>query len=241
MARPTSNAYARVFCALAAACALLLGVAGCGTRAANSPGSTSATTTGPASEAAKKEYEDAVTAALEPVISASQNLANQAPTIATPKDLAPILETNAGVYETAATELEGITPPAEVEALHQRLVEASQEFSAATTSAQKAAAKGDKKGIAPYAKAGARYQKELTDLQSEFSAKGYEFGTEATVTETTPTTPPATSPSTTPTTPTTTPTVPVQPTTPDAKGLQAPNDNSQKGAAQGKTPGSSKD
>ncbi|MEA2347610.1 MAG: hypothetical protein QOG62_1397 [Thermoleophilaceae bacterium] len=219
------TSFSALRCALfAIALVALIAASGCG-GAVKSTGTTPTTTTaGPTTPAAKKAYEDDVADALEPVISASQLLATQAPSAASAKDLAPQLETAAAAYSNATTTLSQMNPPAEIKALHVRLTKASRSLAAATTAAQQAAEKNDKKGMAAFADAGQKYQDELTKLQSEFLAAGYEFGTTTTSgTTTTPTTPGTATTPTTPTTPGTatepitpgaTPTVPTTPTTP---------------------------
>ena len=234
----------------AAACAALLLVVGCGPSVKSGPGTTSTgTSTGPATPAAKKAYEDAVEEALEPVISASGELTIAASTAATPKDLAPALATAASAYTNATTTLAQLEPPLEIKPLHVRLTKANRELAAATSAAQAAAEKDDKKGMASYKGAGEKYQAELTKLQGEFSAKGYEFGadvagtgTSTTPTPTVPTTP--TFPSPTPTTPTTTESttpsetkIPTTPTSPP-KGSPLPDakDSVEPSPSKGKQP-----
>ena len=152
-------------------------MAGCGPAVKSGAGTTSTgTSTGPTTPAAKQAYEDAVEDALEPVISASSELTTAASTAATPKDLAPALATAASAYTNATTTLAQLEPPLEIKPLHVRLTKANRELAAATTAAQKAAEKNDKKGMGSYQGAGEKYQAELTKLQAEFSAVGYEFG-----------------------------------------------------------------
>lgn len=217
MASATTSPHARVLpirrLIAAPLCALMLAGAGCGTTAdSGGPG----TTTAPTAPASKAEYEESITEIMGGVISASEELQTASAGVPDFKARAPFLETAATAYGAAGDSLDDLTPPAEVKELHQRLIEASRGLAVATQKAAAGAKKNDQKAADTFNKAVQKYQTELTEIQAEFAALGYEFpaGDETTGTTSAPVVP------TTPTTPTappdtsTIPTVPTTPTTP---------------------------
>jgi hypothetical protein len=214
----------------------MLAAAGCGTRTETGAPGTSTGSTAPASKA---EYEESITEIMGGVISASEELQTASSGAPDFKARAPFLETAATAYGAAGDSLDDLTPPAEVKALHQKLIDASRGLAVATQKAAAGAKKGDSKAADAFNKAVQKYQADLTTIQGEFAALGYQFpageeGTGTTTAPTTPTTPTVpttpTTPgtSTTPTTPSTVPTVPTTPTTPttppDTSTLPDPKD-----------------
>lgn len=174
-----------------------------------------------ATPASKEAYERAVNEALEPVISASADLAAEAPSVQSLKDLALKLQPVAQTYADAAEQLATITPPAEVAKLHERLVKASEELAKGAVEAQEAAEKDDQKKVNAFQEAGTRYQEALTRIATEFAAVGYDFAAEAVAPPTTPPTPTTPVPTTSvpaPTPPPATP-APQVPTSPPPPSL----------------------
>ncbi len=175
-----------------------------------------------ATPASKEAYEKAVNEALEPVISASADLAAEAPSVQSLKDLALKLQPVAQTYSDAAEQLATITPPSEVGKLHERLVKASEELAKGAVDAQEAAEKDDQKKVNQFQETGTRYQEALTRIATEFAAVGYDFAAEAvapaTTTPTTPATPVPTTSAPAPTPPPATP-APQGPTTPPPPSL----------------------
>ncbi|MBA2763346.1 MAG: hypothetical protein H0U42_01480, partial [Thermoleophilaceae bacterium] len=158
------------FCVLAT-----IALAGCGGGAGSgtdgAPTSTDGTATS-ATPASKEAYEKAVNDALEPVISASADLAAEAPSVQSLKDLALKLQPVAQTYADAAEQLATITPPTEVAKLHERLVKASEELAKGAVEAQEAADKDDQKKVNEFQEAGTGYQEALTRIATEFAAVG---------------------------------------------------------------------
>lgn len=138
--------------------------------------STAATDTAATDTAAKEEYVQQVKEALQPTITASQELQTEAAGISSPDELAPLLTTTQESYEQSAQQLEAIEPPPDVTDLHERLVSEQEDIAEATGEASDAAKRGDEDGVMAFQDAGQKYQTELTQLVEEYNAKGYDVG-----------------------------------------------------------------
>ena len=139
-------------------------------------GQTTTQTTTATDTAARDEYVGQVKEALQPTITASQELQTEAAGISSPDELAPILTTAQESYEQTAQELEAIEAPADVTDLHERLVSEQEDIAEATGEASDAAKRGDQSGVQAFKGAGEKYQEELTQLVEEYNAKGYDVG-----------------------------------------------------------------
>ena len=157
-----------------------LGLGACGgdddsdTTAPAGPAATEETTA--TDSAANEEYVREVSEALQPTITASEELQTEAGNISSPDDLAPLLTTAQESYEESAQELEAIEAPADVADLHARLVGEQEEIADATGEASDAAKRGDQAGVQAFQEAGQQYQEELNRLVEEYNAKGYDVG-----------------------------------------------------------------
>lgn len=126
--------------------------------------------------AAKEEYVQQVKEALQPTITASQELQTEAAGISSPDELAPILTTTQESYDQSAEELDAIEAPSDVTDLHERLVSEQEDIAEATGEASDAAKRGDQSGVMAFQDAGQKYQTELNQLVEEYNAKGYDVG-----------------------------------------------------------------
>ena len=167
MIRRKANRLARA--ATVGAGTLLLVAAGCGDDD-EEPGAAAAD-----ADRVQEEYVDDVRGAIGPIAPQSQQLIAQVGQAQSIGDLSQPLAEAARGYRAATRELEDITPPEDVAALHGRLVETQRQIADATKEAKQAAEDDDRDGLDEFSEAGDRYAKRSRALSERFSELGYEF------------------------------------------------------------------
>ena len=166
MTRDEARRPARV--AATAAVVLLLAAAGCGD-------DDEGTDVAADADQIQKDYVDDVRAAIGPIAPQSQQLIAQVSQAQSISDLSQPLDEAEKGYRTATRELADVTPPEDVVALHDQLVEAQRQIADATEEAEQAADQGSRDGLDAFSEAGDRYARRSRALSEQFSELGYEF------------------------------------------------------------------
>lgn len=125
---------------------------------------------------AQEEYVEEVQDAIAPIATQSEDLVSQASQARRVNDLAQPLGEAEEVYRTAAEDLEQITPPEDVQDLHEQLVAAQEDIADAADRAERAAERGNEDGIEAFRNAGDQYREAAEGISAEFQERGYDFG-----------------------------------------------------------------
>lgn len=124
----------------------------------------------------QEEYVTQVQDAIAPIATQSEDLVNQATQARRINDLSRPLGQAEEVYRQAAQDLEAITPPEDVQDLHEELVTAQEEIADAAAQASRAAERGNESGLEGFRSAGDQYRQAAERISQEFEERGYNFG-----------------------------------------------------------------